>query len=130
MGSDQWKMGGVGGSRGLGETGGRMPPSLADWKSAATGEGAGATRRTPARGRVGLATRRAGLELAVELGVAHAVRFEGYQQNVRPYLAAMDLFIFPSHKEAMGIALVEAMAEGLPKGETTIQAVSICGTPE
>lgn len=52
--------------------------------------------------------------LATELGVAESISFVGYQSDIGKYLAAMDIFVFPTHKEAMGIALVEAMAAGLP----------------
>jgi glycosyltransferase involved in cell wall biosynthesis len=63
--------------------------------------------------------------LARELGIGDQVRFEGYKTNVPLYLAAMDLFLFPSHKEAMGIALVEAMALSLP-----CIAANVDGIPE
>jgi glycosyltransferase involved in cell wall biosynthesis len=54
------------------------------------------------------------MALARDLGIADRIRFEGYRKNVPAYLAAMDCFVFPTHREAMGIALVEAMAAGLP----------------
>ncbi len=63
--------------------------------------------------------------LAGQLGVFDNVDFFGYQKDVEPYLSAMDLFLFPSLKEAMGIALVEAMACGLP-----IVATNVGGIPE
>lgn len=40
--------------------------------------------------------------------------FTGYLHDVRETLAAMDVFVFPSHAEAFGLALAEAMAMGLP----------------
>lgn len=64
-------------------------------------------------------------QLAAELGIADAVRFVGYQANVADYLAAMDVFLFPTLKEAMGISLIEAMAVGLPS-----VATSTGGIPE
>jgi len=64
-------------------------------------------------------------QLANDLGLRKIVVFSGYQPHVRPFLAAMDLFLFPSRKEAMGIALVEAMAESLP-----IVATDVDGIPE
>jgi glycosyltransferase involved in cell wall biosynthesis len=69
-------------------------------------------------------------ELAIELGVADRVSFVGYQNNVQPYLAAMDVFLFPSHKEAMGIALAEAMAAGLPSIASNIDGIPEVLTPE
>lgn len=53
-------------------------------------------------------------ELAREEGVAERVRFEGPVADVAPYLAAADVFVFPSRWEAFGLALLEAMAVGLP----------------
>jgi glycosyltransferase involved in cell wall biosynthesis len=67
--------------------------------------------------------------LSQELGLAEAVIYAGYQDDVRPYLAAMDMFLFPSHKEAMGIALVEAMVAGLPIVSTDVDGIPEVLTP-
>ncbi len=61
--------------------------------------------------------------LAHELGIADKVIFAGYQADVSIYLSAMDLFLFPSLKEAMGIALAEAMAAGLPTVSTNVGGI-------
>lgn len=42
------------------------------------------------------------------------VIFAGYRSDMPECLAAMDIFVFPSHAEAFGIALVEALSMGLP----------------
>ena len=42
------------------------------------------------------------------------VMFTGYRDDVPELLAAMDIFVFPSHAEAFGIALIEAMAMEKP----------------
>jgi glycosyltransferase involved in cell wall biosynthesis len=63
--------------------------------------------------------------LADELGLGDRAMFVGYQQDVGSFLPAMDVFLFPTHKEAMGIALVEAMAAGLP-----CVATDVGGIPE
>lgn len=42
------------------------------------------------------------------------VIFTGFRSDTPQVLSAMDIFIFPSHAEAFGIALVEAMAMGKP----------------
>lgn len=42
------------------------------------------------------------------------ITFTGYLHDVRKTLAAMDIFVFPSHAEAFGLALAEAMAMELP----------------
>lgn len=43
-----------------------------------------------------------------------SVVFTGYTQRVADYLRACDAFVFPSESEALGLALLEAMACGLP----------------
>jgi glycosyltransferase involved in cell wall biosynthesis len=40
--------------------------------------------------------------------------FTGYRSDIPEMLAALDIFVFPSHAEAFGIALVEAMAMEKP----------------
>jgi len=47
------------------------------------------------------------------LGLRGCVRFAG-RREVRPLLAAADVFVFPSLYEAAGIAMIEAMACALP----------------
>ena len=42
------------------------------------------------------------------------VLFAGYRKDTERMYAAMDIFVFPSHSEAFGMALVEAMAMGKP----------------
>ena len=42
------------------------------------------------------------------------VIFTGFRSDTPEVLSAMDIFVFPSHAEAFGIALVEAMAMGKP----------------
>ncbi len=44
----------------------------------------------------------------------HNVIFTGFRSDTPEVLSAMDIFVFPSHAEAFGIALVEAMAMGKP----------------
>ncbi len=48
--------------------------------------------------------------LAKELNLQQTVIFTGYRADVPNVLAGMDIFVFPSHSEAFGIALVEAMS--------------------
>lgn len=52
--------------------------------------------------------------LAEELGVAKRVVFAGYCKDVREMLQAADCFVFPSLQEGLPVALMEAMAFGLP----------------
>jgi glycosyltransferase involved in cell wall biosynthesis len=52
---------------------------------------------------------------AARAGIAEKVIFAGLRPDV-PHLmlGAMDVFVFPSHFEGLGLALVEAQAAGLP----------------
>lgn len=48
-----------------------------------------------------------------ELGLAGAVVLTGVVSDVHRYMQAMDVFVFPSHYEGLGMVLVEAQAAGL-----------------
>ena len=49
-----------------------------------------------------------------KLGIENRTIFMGIKQNVNDYLMAMDIFVFPSIYEGLGIAVIEAQAAGLP----------------
>lgn len=53
------------------------------------------------------------MKLAESLGVADRVNFVGYRTNVVDFYGAADIFVFPSLREGLPVALMEAMAEGL-----------------
>ena len=53
-------------------------------------------------------------EKAQRLGVADKVCFYGFCADVSKLYQAMDIFVFPSRFEGLGIAAVEAQAVGLP----------------
>lgn len=52
--------------------------------------------------------------LVNELGLQDNVIFAGFRQNVVDFYDAADVFIFPSFREGLSVALMEAMASGLP----------------
>ena len=54
------------------------------------------------------------------LGMEPAVHFAGRVEDVRPALAAMDVFVLPSREEGMSNALLEALAAGRPVVATDV----------
>lgn len=48
-----------------------------------------------------------------ELGLEQSVKFVGARANIQEYLSAIDVFVMPSFHEGLGIAAVEAQANGL-----------------
>ena len=54
------------------------------------------------------------------LGLADRVRLVGFQRDVRPVLAALDVFVLPSRWEGLPLAALEAMAAGLPVVVTNV----------
>ncbi|MFI5387355.1 MAG: glycosyltransferase family 4 protein [Fimbriimonadales bacterium] len=62
--------------------------------------------------------------LAVELGIAAHVRFPGFSQRIVEALAAMDVFMFPTQREAFGISLLEAMAAEVPVVASMVDGVN------
>ncbi|WP_438767202.1 glycosyltransferase family 4 protein [Kushneria sp. TE3] len=52
--------------------------------------------------------------LAEEAGVADRCWFTGYRDNVSAFLPYYDVYMMPSVSEGFGLALLEAMAVGLP----------------
>jgi glycosyltransferase involved in cell wall biosynthesis len=60
----------------------------------------------------------------VRLALTDAIRFVGQQQDVVPWLQAMDLFTLPSYgEEGVPQAIMQAMACALPVATTTVGAI-------
>lgn len=75
---------------------------------------------------VGLGELRDELErLSMELGISKCVFFLGFRTDVPLILKALDLFVFPSLREGMPQAVMEAMLSNLP-----VIATSVSGIPE
>lgn len=49
-----------------------------------------------------------------QLGIESHCMLVGMQMDTSPFLSVMDVFVFPSQYEGLGLALVEAQAAGLP----------------
>jgi glycosyltransferase involved in cell wall biosynthesis len=60
-----------------------------------------------------------------EIGVGEQVKFLGERADIPDLLEAADIFLLPSHVEGMPLAIMEAMAKGLP-----VIATAISGIPE
>lgn len=54
------------------------------------------------------------LRQAKKLGVMDRVRLAGFQEEVAQFYRYADIFVFPSIQEGMPVALMEAMAAGMP----------------
>lgn len=63
-------------------------------------------------------------ELAQSLGVGDRVIFTGYRTDVADFYKMADVFLFPSFREGLPVAVMEAMASGLPVVATRIRGSS------
>jgi glycosyltransferase involved in cell wall biosynthesis len=77
---------------------------------------------------------RARLERLVDsLGLGDSVQFLGHLEDVRPLLAQLDVYVQSSHVEGLSVAVLEALATGLPVVATrvggNVEAVvdNVCG---
>lgn len=58
-----------------------------------------------------------------ELGIGGNVHLLGLRRDVVNVLASLDLFVLPTHQEALGTAFIEAGAMGLPAVATRVDGV-------
>ncbi len=63
-------------------------------------------------------------EQMVALGLSQRVQFLGHVSDVRPYLKGADVFVLSSEKEGLPLALLEAMAAGVPAVVTDVGGTS------
>ena len=71
------------------------------------------------------------LSLAKELGVSDQVHLLGYRKDIPELNHSADAFCFPSYREGLGLAAIEAMACGLPVVTSNVHGIndySIDGT--
>jgi glycosyltransferase involved in cell wall biosynthesis len=61
--------------------------------------------------------------LTVEQGLSNRIVFHGYQEDIRPYLNSLDIFLFTSNREGLSVAILEAMAAGLPIVATNVGGI-------
>ena len=62
--------------------------------------------------------------LATKLGITDDIRFAGHRSEPTPFLDAMDAFVLAVPAGSMSVALLEAMARGLPA------VITFCGPEE
>jgi len=88
-----------------------LPPDL-PYRCLIVGEGKGKDRTSLER-------------LAESLGLGSRVTFCGYQSNIPVVLAATDIMLLPSHREALGLSIIETMLSHVP-----VIAARTGGVPE
>ncbi|MBG9997464.1 glycosyltransferase [Pseudoalteromonas sp. NSLLW24] len=63
-------------------------------------------------------------DYALSLGVSNKVKFLGQVNDIPDFLDSLDVYIQSSHWEGFGIAVVEAMAAGLPSFATNVKGLN------
>lgn len=70
------------------------------------------------------------LQVANQLNLKPRVHFLGYRRDVPEIMRAANFFVFPSRYEACTLALLEAMASGLPVITATTTGTAVAISPE
>jgi glycosyltransferase involved in cell wall biosynthesis len=68
--------------------------------------------------------KRAMLAMIAALEVDQHVHFLGYQPNMQEFYAMLDCFVVASHRESMGLTVVEAKAMGVPVVSSDVPALN------
>lgn len=63
-------------------------------------------------------------KIAKQLGIGEQVILTGFIQNIEEIYHIADIFIFPSKREGLGLAAVEAMASGLPLVTSNVHGIN------
>ena len=63
-------------------------------------------------------------ELSVKLNLEKNIHFLGYREDVIEILKVSDCFAFPSKREGLGIAAIEAMSVGLPLITSNVHGIN------
>ena len=61
--------------------------------------------------------------LARKYGLSNQVKLVGYRNDIEKYYSAADIFAFPSKREGLSFAGVEAMSSGLPIVGSNVRGV-------
>lgn len=64
------------------------------------------------------------LKLSEDLGVSRQIHMLGYRTDVAQLYRAADLFCFPSYREGLGLAAIEAMASALPIVTSNVHGIN------
>lgn len=65
-------------------------------------------------------------KLVKDLGIEKNVLLPGYRKDANEILKASDLYVFPSYQEGLSVALMQAMAAGLPVVASKIRGNTDC----
>ena len=62
--------------------------------------------------------------LAMAFGIAENIHLIGYRTDINELCMISDIFCFPSYREGLGLAALEAMASGLPIVTSNVHGIN------
>jgi glycosyltransferase involved in cell wall biosynthesis len=62
--------------------------------------------------------------MVARMGLSDVIEFTGFQHDVRKVLAQFDIFLFTTKREGLSVAVIEAMASGLPVAATDVGGIA------